>query len=148
MYKAFIEIPKGDTRRRHKSFDSDDLIDLGPIKDVIPVNEGVMPVDYGYILDTLNKEETASEELDVLVFSDKKLEVSDIVEIKPIALITREDRDHKIVATLISDARQWEDINEDEKSLLQEYFGYKSKIISIDGAQEAIDLIEKSKVRG
>ncbi|MBU1046861.1 inorganic diphosphatase [Patescibacteria group bacterium] len=146
MYKAFIEIPKGDDRRRHMKFDKSGLIDLGPIKDVIPVNDGVMPVHYGYILDTLNTEENPPEELDVLIFSDKDYSVSDIVDIKPIALIEREDKDHKIAAVDLDSEKTWEDINETEKELIKDYFGYKSKITSITGQDTAIKLIKKFKI--
>jgi len=66
---ATIEIPKGSDRRIHMSYDKSGFVDLGPIKDQIPVNEGVTPVCYGYIDGTLNKKE--GDEVDVIVFSNK-----------------------------------------------------------------------------
>ena len=65
-YTATIEIPKGCDRRIHLSYDRVNFIDLGPIKDQIPINDGVMPVHYGYINNTLNKDE--GDEVDVIVF--------------------------------------------------------------------------------
>ncbi len=146
MYRAFIEIPKGDDRRRHMKYDKSGLIDLGPIKDVIPVNNGIMPIHYGYVLDTINKKEDPPEELDVLIFSKKQFQISDVIKIKPIAIIKREDNDHKIVATEENDLRGWKEIHDNEKELIKSYFGYKSKIVSIEGEKEAIDLIENSLV--
>ena len=64
--KAIIEIPKGDNRRRHLKSDKSGFVDLGPITNVIPVNDGIMPILYGYIPDTLDKKE--GDEIDVLIF--------------------------------------------------------------------------------
>src|SRR3989344_4921826 len=89
MFKALIEIPKGDPRRRHLKYDKSGFVDLGPIKDEIPINEGVMPVNYGLILNTVNQEEGSeqSEELDVLVISDRVMTIGEQVVIEPIAFI-------------------------------------------------------------
>ena len=120
-YKAFIEIPKGDTRRRHKSYRDGTLIDFGPIKDKIPINDGVMPVHYGYIIGTLNKDESPPEELDIIVFSERDVGIGEILEIKPIGLMQREDHDHKIISIEISNTeiQTWEDIKENEKQLIK-----------------------------
>jgi inorganic pyrophosphatase len=142
-YKAFIEIPKGDDRRRHKKFDSDELIDLGPIKDLIPINNGSMPINYGFIIGTKNLDEKKPEEIDVLVFSNKILEIGEILDIRPIALISREDGDHKIIATSIDSNIEWKDVEKKEKDLIVEYFGYKSKIKNIQDTEKAIELIDK-----
>jgi inorganic pyrophosphatase len=142
-YKAFIEIPKDDDRRRHKKYDSDELIDLGPIKDLIPVNDGKMPVSYGFIVGTKNLDEERPEELDVLVFSNKTLEIAETLDIIPIGLITREDGDHKIIAISTDLNIEWKDVDEKEKNLIIEYFGYKSKIKSIETGQKAIELIDR-----
>ena len=53
--KVIIEIPKGDDRRRHLKWDKSGFVDLGPIIEKIPVNGGIMPVDYGYIPGTENR---------------------------------------------------------------------------------------------
>lgn len=47
--KVFIEIPKGDNRRMHLSRDKTHMLNLGPIKNVIPINNGVMPIAYGFV---------------------------------------------------------------------------------------------------
>ena len=142
MYQAVIEIPKGDTRRRHKRQGGEELVDFGPI--TIPINGGVMPIHYGYIIGTLNTEESPAEELDVLIFSDKKLAPADRLEIRPIALLMREDNNHKVVATDDTNSREWTDIGEEERKLLLDYFSYNSKIVKIASGEEAIKLIEKS----
>ncbi|MCE9628415.1 MAG: inorganic diphosphatase [Candidatus Vogelbacteria bacterium] len=150
MYKAYIEIPKGDGRRRHMKYDKSGLIDLGPIKDVIPVNEGIMPVHYGFIKDTVNKEEDSEheEELDVLVFSSRDLKPADEVLIKPIGLIKREDKDEKILAVEIDfcDHNSWSDIPLTEQKIIKDYFGYKSPIVEIVDEAEALTLIKKSQI--
>ena len=142
MYQAVIEIPKGDTRRRHKRQGGEELVDFGPI--TIPINGGVMPIHYGYIIGTLNTEESPAEELDVLIFSDKKLAPADRLEIRPIALLMREDNNHKVVATDDTNSREWTDIGEEERKLLLDYFSYNYKIVKIASGEEAIKLIEKS----
>jgi len=56
-FTAVIEIPKGSDRRTHMAYDKSGFIDLGPIKDRIPVNNGVCPVDYGFIEGTFNADD-------------------------------------------------------------------------------------------
>ncbi len=142
--KVIIEIPKGDNRRRHIKPDKSEFIDLGPIKDVIPVNDGVMPVHYGYIPDTLNEKE--GDEVDVLVLSQIESNVGQEVEVEPIALLRREDSDDKIVAVdktrgLI---KEWSDIPEDERKLIENFFSYHHKFTSIEDADAAKEYIKKS----
>jgi inorganic pyrophosphatase len=141
--KAIIEIPKGDDRRRHLKFDKSGFIDLGPTKDVIPVNDGIMPVHYGYIPGTLNEKE--GDEIDVLVLSNKSTEVGLTIEVEPIALIKREDHDDKIVATdetMIS-IKNWEDVPEKERDLIQSFFSHHHKIILIEDSKSAKKYIKK-----
>ncbi len=69
--KAVIEMPKGDVRRRHIKYDKSGFIDLGPIKNVIPVNDGVMPVHYGYIPETLNEKELDESFLVIITSFDR-----------------------------------------------------------------------------
>ena len=151
---VFIEIPKGDDRRRHLSYDKKEMLDLGPIKNVIPVNNGVMPVAYGFIIGTLQKDEAAKnsgetpDEIDVLVYSKRDFKVGEITKATPIALLTREDGDHKIVATdssTIEQIREWSDIPQIERDLICEYMGYKSPINSIEGAKVAIGYIKRNR---
>ncbi len=120
--KAIIEIPKGDNRRRHIKYDKSGFIDLGPTKDVISVNDGIMPIHYGYIPETLNEKE--GDEIDILILSNKALEVGQEIEVEPIALIRRDDEDDKIVAvdeTMIS-IKKWSEIPEDERKLIESFF--------------------------
>lgn len=140
--KAIIEIPKGDDRRRHLKNDKSGFIDLGPIKDIIPVNDGVIPVHYGYIPETLNEKE--GDEIDVLVLSDHALKVGQEVDVEPIALIKREDKDDKIVAVdktkkLI---KNWNDIPEDERILIENFFSYHHKFVSIENSEVARQYVE------
>ncbi len=141
-YTATIEIPKGCDRRIHMSYDKSGFIDLGSIKEQIPINEGVMPVHYGYINNTINKIE--GDEIDVLVFSNKDFKTGDQVEIKVIGMITRADGDHKIIAIDETvDDEVFNSLPEQEKKLILDYFGYKSPIISIDSKESAILSLNK-----
>lgn len=130
--KAIIEIPKGDDRRRHLKYDKSGFIDLGPIKDVIPINDGVMPVHYGYIPETKNPQE--GDEIDILVLSKKNAEVGQELEVKPIALIRRADGDDKVVA--VDESRYilqtWMDIPQETRDLIQNFFGYHHAFLSIE----------------
>ena len=140
-YKAVIEIPKGCDRRIHLSYDGINFIDLGLIKEEIPINEGIMPVCYGYIENIVN--ETEKDNLDVIIFSNKSYNSKDKTNIEIIGMLNREDGDHKVIAIdnsiLIKD---FYDINEEERNLILEYFGYKSKITSIDNKDKALEYIQ------
>lgn len=135
--KAIIEIPKGDDRRRHIKYDKSGFIDLGPTKDVIPVNDGIMPIHYGYIPETLNEKE--GDEIDVLILSDNIFEVGQEIDIELIALIRREDEDDKIVATdeTTKTIREWSDVPEKERELIEKFFSYHHKFRSIENAKTA-----------
>ncbi|MEI8103386.1 MAG: inorganic diphosphatase [Candidatus Moraniibacteriota bacterium] len=135
--KAIIEMPKGDIRRRHLNYEKSGMIDLGLIFDVIPVNDGVMPVAYGYISGTLNEEE--GDEADVLVFSEQAFEVGQEVEVELIGLIRREDGDHKVLAVDGTNKRiqDWTDVPKEERKIIEEFFSYHHKITAIEGAEEA-----------
>lgn len=142
--KVIIEIPKGDDRRRHLKHDKSGFIDLGPTKDVIPINDGMMPVHYGYIPETLNEKE--GDEVDVLVLSDKSLEVGQEIEVEPIALIRREDGDDKVVAIDESKGtlQRWNDISESERKLIEDFFSYHYKFLSIENSDVARQYVENS----
>lgn len=141
--KAIIEIPKGDNRRRHIKPDKSGFVDLGPLVDVIPVNNGIMLVHYGYIPETIN--ESDGDEIDVLVLSDYKVEVGQEIEVEPIAIVQREDKDDKIVAVDLSRkaTQTWSDVLEDEKKFINDFFGYHHKIISIKDAACAKKYLEE-----
>ncbi len=145
-YIAVIEIPKGDDRRRHLSFAKDGFVDLGPIKDVISINDGVMPVHYGYIENTKNAAE--GDEVDVLILSKKQFGVGNKVNIFPIALLLRDDGDDKIIAVddEHSPLKAWEDVPEKDRALILEFFGYNHKIVEIEDADTAEAYLKKNQI--
>lgn len=154
--EVFIEIPKGDDRRRHLGYDKKGVLDLGPIRDVIPVNDGIMPIAYGFIVGTLQKDESSKnpdeipDEVDVLVYSKHNFKVGEKSHATPIAFMTRGDGDHKVIAvddTTSLKVRTWEDIPSLERELITKYFGYKAPVIKVEGAQTAIDYINKNRVK-
>ncbi len=153
--EVFIEIPKGDDRRRHLSYDKKEMLDLGPTKNVIPINDGIMPIAYGFAIGTLQKEEASKnpneipDEIDALVYSKNSFKVGETITAIPIGFITREDGDHKIIAvddTVAKQIKKWEDIPSNERDLILRYFGYKSPIKSISGTIEAIAYIAKNRL--
>jgi len=143
QYIATIEIPKGSDRRIHISYDKNGFVDLGPIKEHISVNEGVMPVDYGYIEGTLNKEE--GDEVDVIIFSKRTYNTGDKVEIEILGSLVRKDGDHKIIARDDSESVSvFKDLSVIDRKLIMEYIGYKSPIISVDTKEQALEYVKNS----
>ncbi len=142
--KVVIEIPKGDNRRRHLAYDKSGIIDLGPLIEAIPLNNGLMPVHYCYVPNTKSAE---GDELDLLLIDYVERQVGDEVEVRVIALIEREDQDHKIVAVLPdSFIEKWEDVEISLRTLLLEYFGHKHKIISVGSKSDAENLINQGTI--
>lgn len=141
--RAVIEIPKGDDRRRHLKTDKTGFVDLGPIKNTIPVNGGIMPVHYGYISGTFNVSD--GDEIDVLILSYVDLRVGQEIEVDPIAMIMREDGDDKVVA--VDGSRKylskWGDVEAFERDLIEKFFGYHYKFLSIEDAEFAMQYIHK-----
>lgn len=122
------------------SYDKSGFIDLGPIKDQIPVNDGVMPAHYGYIENAINKEE--GDEVDVIIFSSQPCNTGDTLDVEIIGMLTRKDGDHKLIATdESSGVKDFEDILPEERNLILRYFGYKSEIISIDTKEKALEYL-------
>lgn len=144
MFKAIIEIPKGSDRRIHFSKEKNDFVDFGPIKEKISVNDGKIPVHYGFLEGITNQKE--GDEVDVLVFSKRDLKTGDKVDIIPIALILREDKDDKIVAVdeTINNIKEWNDAPEDERKLILDYFGFRHKIISVEDSKSAVEYVNKN----
>ena len=96
-----------------------------------------MPIHYGYIPETLNTKE--GDEIDVLVLSDDATEIGQEIEVEPIALISREDGDDKVVAVdkTRKATRKWEDISESERKLIESFFSYHHKFRSIEDEKTA-----------
>ena len=114
-----------------------------------------MPIAYGFIIGTLQRDEASKnpneipDEVDVLVYSRNSFSVGETLTAVPIAFITRGDGDHKVVAvdsTTSGQIKEWEDIPKKERDLITKFFGYKYPIESIEGAKEAIDYINKNRV--
>ena len=147
--KAVIEIPKGNERRWHLNFRKNAIEDFGPIKDRIPVNGGIMPVAYGYLEGTENREENSEvvEEIDVLVFSKRNFAVGEKVDVEIFGCIKRADGDHKILASdeTVS-VEKLTDISAEERDLVLKFFGHNHPIISIEGKVEAEEYVKKSFV--
>ena len=67
------------------------------------------------------------------------------MRIIPIALILREDGDDKIVAIdkTVENIKEWDDVDEKERKLTLDYFGFRHKIISVKNSKSAIEYINK-----
>ncbi|MDD2766351.1 MAG: inorganic diphosphatase [Candidatus Moranbacteria bacterium] len=144
-YSAIIEIPKGSDRRIHMSYDMSGFVDLGAIKEQIPVNNGIMPVAYGYLPSFINKAE--GDPVDILVFSCEEYVTGDTTNVEILGMFTREDGDHKILAKDSSiNYESFMDVPGLERKLLLEYFGYKSEITAVDDANKAKDYLNNSEM--
>ena len=145
-YKAVVEIPKGCDRRIHLSYDGVNFIDLGLIKKEIPINNGVMPVCYGYLENAINNIE--KDNVDVIIFSNQSYKTKDKVTLDIIGMLSREDGDHKVIA--IDDSfviKNFNEIDEKERNLILEYFGYKSKITSIDDRDVTLKYLQSCLIK-
>lgn len=141
-YLAVIEIPKGADRRIHLSLDDGVFRDFGPIKEQIPINEGVMPVHYGYIKNAINPIE--KDNVDVIIFSNRQYETGDETMVEIMGMLAREDGDHKLLSTDGSAGIvNFSEVPVQERNLILEYFGYKSKIVSVDSSEIARTYLEE-----
>jgi inorganic pyrophosphatase len=146
IYIAIIEIPKGSDRRIHKAYDGTGFVDLGPIKDHISINNGVMPVHYGFIEHTLNVVD--KDEVDVIVFSNNAYKTGDRCTIEIIGMLTREDGDHKVIAVDESvTIKSFSDLIKEEQDLIISYIGYKSKVISVDDKKVAEKYVQSCLIQ-
>lgn len=137
---GIVEIPKGCDRRIHKSNETGEFVDYGSIKEVIPVNDGKMPVCYGFLKNVTNKKE--GDEVDLLIFSHNDYKTGDEVEVEILGMIEREDEDHKVVGKDMSyDVYNIEDLDRKEWKLILEYFGFKHNIISVKNKEKTIEYI-------
>lgn len=151
LFRIAIEEPKGTRRRIHlgrSKKDKGKWLDLGPIKRVIPVNGGAIPVAYGFIIGTRtrDKENDFDEELDALLYSKKRFRIADIASGRPIATFQLQNMDHKVIlADDTYTVERWTDIPKKTRDLFIKFFGYKSRIKKIGNKQDAMRLIRTSK---
>ena len=126
-------------------YDKSGFEDFGPIKEKIPVNDGVMPVSYGFIADTHTKE---NDEVDVLVFSHQEFKTGDEVEVEVIGIIKRADGDDKVLAVDNSrpEIKSWPDIAEAERQLITDFFSYQHPFLVIEGRVEAENYIKSCSI--
>lgn len=141
-----IEIPRGDDRRRHlNKYNKSEFIDLGPMKDHIPVNEGRAPEHYGFIPGTHNPHD--GDEIDVIVYSERSAKVGEIVRTIPIALLKRSDNDEKVIAVETGSAvKEWEDLDETRRVLIMEFYGSHHPITSVEDQNAAEAYIRASTI--
>ena len=126
------------------SFDGSGFVDLGPIREQIPINNGIMPVAYGYLKDVINKKE--KDNIDVLVFSNRDFSTGDEIEVIPFAVIKRSDEDHKVLAhddTVL--LKGWSSVLLKERKLILDYFGFKGQV-KVEGVDEAESYINQSLI--
>ena len=139
-YKIIIEIPKGSDRRIHMRNDGGGFEDFGPIKERIPINDGIMPVAYGYILNSVNKEE--GDNVDVIVFSNRKYKTGDETEVEVIGILKRDDNDHKVIT--VDDSmlyKNFMEVPENEQRLILKYFAHNHQSISLESKGVAIQYL-------
>src|SRR3990167_8107299 len=131
-YIAIIESPEGDDRRQHFDKKINKVVDLEPLKNAIPLNNGIAPVNYGFIVGTYNNVD--EEKIDTLVISKDKLKIGQQIEINPIALMPRKDGDDKILAgdsTVVEKYKEWNDVPQKQRDLIKNFFSYHYKFYAI-----------------
>lgn len=139
-FTAIVEIPRGSDRRIHMAYDNSGFIDLGPISEHISINKGVMPVCYGYIDSYINKSE--GDNVDCIIFSKNDDKTGDAVEVEVIGIMMREDTDHKVICIdNTSIIENFEALEESESALIVQYFGFKSKIVSVGSREKAVEYL-------
>jgi len=147
-YQAIIETPEGDNRRRHFDKKQNKVVDLQPLEEVIPVNNGIAPVNYGFIKNTHC--DVDGDEIDLLLLSENKYKVGEAAEIIPIALIKRADGDDKIVGVdkaTISKYKEWQDVPKEKRNLIEKFFSYHFKFISIENSIKAEEYLKEHKIK-
>ncbi len=145
IFEAIIEIPRGDDRRRHFNCEKNMFVDLDPIKERIPVNEGVMPIHYGFIPNTHNPAD--KDDVDLLLYSEREFKVGEKVKVRLIGLLDRADGDSKVIAIEENnqEIKKCEDIPKEEMDLIIRYFGVHHKIKMIDDEKMAEEYVERHK---
>ena len=140
-YPAIIEMPRGEDRRIRMAFDGSGFVDLGPRKERIAINDGIMPFNYGYIEHATNK--TEGDNLDVIILSKKRYKTGDKAYVEIIAMLTRENGDHKLIAADDSlGYTSFSDVPIKERNMIVGYFGYKSKITSVEDKEHAEEYLK------
>lgn len=148
-YIAIIEIPKDCDRRIHwgnRPENKGTFVDLGPLKEVIPVNDGKMPMAYGFIKGTVGTD-GEGDEVDALIFSNKDFKTGDEVSITVFGILKREDGDQKVLAhddTVSFDS--FESLPTDLQKVTTDFHGFKHKIVSIEDKHSAESYVESTVV--
>ncbi len=125
-------------------YDGSGFEDFGPIKEKIPINNGIMPIAYGYVLGAINREE--KDNVDALIFSKNQFKTGDEVEVNIIGLLRRDDGDHKVIA--VDDSVMYTNLNEistEERTLILEYFGYNHKIM-VEDQKSALEYLAECAI--
>jgi inorganic pyrophosphatase len=115
--------------------------DFGPLKAVIPINDGKHPSAYGFLKNTKSTDSTYEhpDEVDVAVFSNKEFKTGDEVAVSIIGMFIREDGDHKVLARDESfEAEAFEDLPPDLQKVMLDFHGFKHKITSIENKESAL----------
>jgi len=151
MYTAVIEIPKNCDRRIHwgnRPENKGTFVDLGPLYDVIPVNDGKMPMAYGFLKGTVGTD-GEGDEVDVLIFSNKEFKTGDEATVTLFGILKREDGDQKVLAhdeTVSYDSFQ--NLDPELQKVTLDFHGSKHKITSIEEKAVAEEYVKATVVQG
>lgn len=140
--KVFIE--QSGEKNKKNVFDTA----TGKFLKTVPIDL-TYPYPYGYILDTLAAD---GDELDCYIITDRKLEMTSIVECEPIGMVEwfeDGEEDHKILAVLQGDEHEVTKEVKDKITDFAEHFfdnqpDKQKSLGKFWGKQEALELIKKS----
>jgi inorganic pyrophosphatase len=82
-----------------------------------------------------------------MIFSSKEYKTGDEVHVEIIGLLKREDEDHKIMA--VDDSvtiKSFSEVPIKERGLILEFFGYASKILSVEERDKAVEYLKSTLV--
>ena len=100
-------------------------------------------IDYGWIAGTRNPADGAP--LDVMIATDRRLHVGQVVEVVPLGVLRREDGDHKIMSSLASERtyRSMDDIPQTLIEEIEDWLTPHHVLLGWRGADDAQALILK-----
>jgi inorganic pyrophosphatase len=129
---AILELVKGSRLRYEYDSKSDTFYPGRRLSNPFPAN-------YGWIPETLSSD---GEHLDVVVVSDKKHRVGDIVQVDVVGILLRKDMDHKVIGVLRETPHQQvTQIPEDLLSQIRNWYDAMFKVDGIGDRKKACELI-------
>ncbi|UOF92159.1 inorganic diphosphatase [Fodinisporobacter ferrooxydans] len=129
---AILELVKGSRMRYEYDSKSDTFYPGRKLMNPFPAN-------YGWIPETLSSD---GEHLDVVVISDRRHRVGDIIQVDVVGILLRKDLDHKVIGVLRGTPHQQvTKISEDVLAQVRNWYDSMFRIEGYGDADKAFELI-------